>query len=277
MEKPYQRYGVTKTRLGLLLDHLIDVSKKQPSLFDRQQFIKITRLGNTSTADKLKDMVTFGLISKQDRSNYIINPLMHAIVKGGSERTSAIKTAIKKISLWDQLLNKAIDAKTDKNSFKSAIKSITNVGDKQIAEDIDWLWYAYTEDISCIDKTPPFSIYSEIFGKAEITQRSSDVQNNRNLQENEMDTSIPRGLQDHQIIEPTAKIILEQPAEHPKKEQTAEKHPQLILHKPRSKYGFIEYQEHRFEIKDELSYGFAEQIMRKIKKDLEEQGVKLEL
>jgi hypothetical protein len=43
-------------------------------------------------------------------------------------------------------------------------------------------------------------------------------------------------------------------------------------------YGKIEYKGHQFVINDELSYGFAEQIMRKIKKDLEmEFGAALEL
>lgn len=270
MQSRYGEYSIVITRLGLIIDHLIEVSKKYPTVFNRDQFMEITGLGQSSTADKLKDFELYGLVHRnKNRKNrtYTISKLGQAIIRGGDERTSAIDTVVKSVPLWDQLL-KTIGKKPNKTAFANAFKQITKVDDKILSENIGRLWYAYTDDISCMTKSPPFSKWSSVFRETRIPARVLGPSIKHVTPQKEEMAEIPEPTEKTQASEPTTQSL--------EKEKNVETTEERLPRLP-SKYGVIEYKGHRFDIKDELSYGFAEHMMKRIKKDLEhELGVQFE-
>jgi hypothetical protein len=149
----YQK-AIVYTRLGLGSDHLIEVGTHHPSTFTRYQFSEITKSGASSTGDKLRDMALYGLITKSGNT-YKITENGHAIINGGSERSSAILAAINNVPLWAHLM-KSIGKTPKKETFDKAIKEIPQYANLD-AETLDNLWKAYNYDISCITKSPPFS------------------------------------------------------------------------------------------------------------------------
>jgi hypothetical protein len=257
METKYGEYSIVFTRLGILIDHLIEVSKKYPTTFNRKQFVEITQLKPTSTLAKLQSMEQFKLVQSSG-SNYAITPLGQMIIRGGSERTKAIETVVRSVPLWNHLIN-TVGKTPDKLKFSAAIKQITNVDDKILKENLDRLLYAYTDDVSCITRTPPFSKYSVIYSKSGASKAlgPSTVNAAPPL------TAVVPELKPTDI-EHTAHSVI----------HMDEGNGTTVLDGDKStNYGIIEYKGHKFEINDDLSYGFADQIMKKIKKDLERDGV----
>ena len=260
------RYGdvpIIFTRLGLAIDHLIEVSKKYPSTFTRAQFVEVTNLKPTSTADKLRDMELYGLI-RRNNAIYTISESGKKIIVGSPERSSEILAAINKIPLWAHLI-KTIGKNPDRNTFDKSIKGFGHYGNLSI-ETLDQLWYAFTDDLSCITKSPPFSKWSSMVRKSATSHpRIPGPSINHTVQQKKEMIVIPEPAVKTQNTESTI-----QNAEEEEKIEKTESH------KSTPNYGVIEYKGHQFEINDDLSYGFAEQIMKKIKKDLENKGVEFE-
>lgn len=250
MAPDLEQYGLTNTRVGLLLDHLMTIGEKFQGLFVRRQFAE--EIGARVTSDgpnnKLKDMVKVGLLVKVDRG-YVISELGKGIINSGTGRTALIGKVIHNLPVWDKLLSQ-IGPEPDKTVFAKAFKELTDADDAFINENLGRLWYAYTDDVGCIKRSPPYSKWSMILKRSTKPQQ-------------------------------TIKIVPPQPKNNSNLISSIEKETRIStpakLKSPIT-YGTIEYKGHKFVINDELSYGFAEQIMRKIKKDLEtELGVSLEL
>jgi len=265
------RYGnvpIIFTRLGLAIDHLIEVSKKYPTSFTRAQFVEITGLKATSTADKLRDMELYGLIHRNN-TTYMISESGKAIISGNSDSPSKILATINKIPLWAHLIT-TIGKTPNKDVFEKTVKALPHYGNLD-EETLNQLWYAFTDDLSCINKSPPFSKWSSTVRKSGPNQpRIPEPPSKQTLSAIKETVVIPSPTVKPQNPELTVHTI--------NKEETNEKTEKPSL-KPEStlNYGVIEYKGHRFEINDDLSYGFAEQIMIKIKKDLERHmGVKFE-
>ena len=135
---------------------------------------------------------------------------------------------------------------------------LTNIGEqvpaKQIVRIVRMNKLRDTGDIACITKTPPYSKVSSNLGKKRIPKRiQSFVDTGVNLQreaapQQTINTSLTKSSGEETRVKPTE--------ETPQKYQST------------SNYGIIEYEGHRIEIKDDLSYAFAVQIMKKIKKEL---------
>jgi hypothetical protein len=178
MNQTYGDYVITETRLGLLLDHIITVGKKYPVSFDKKQFTESIGATPSSNgpADKLRDMIRYGLLSKNNQK-YIISDLGKAVIHGGIERANAIDTIIRKIPLWVKL-NDAVGPKPKIDAFTKAVKQITHADNGVIKKNINSLWNAFSKDIACKTKTPPYSNVSAILGKRRIpkdVQKSPDT------------------------------------------------------------------------------------------------------
>jgi hypothetical protein len=171
----YNEYSYPVSRLDILLDHLITIGKKYPLSFNRKEFSEA--IGATPTSNgpetKLKDMVEFGLISKNDQI-YVITDLGKAIIKN-EDRTNAIEKIIKQIALWD-LLYQRVGKKPTKDAFAVAFQQITHAENDVINRDLIRLWNSYTNDFACSTKTPPYSTRSAILGKQRISQSKKNRQ-----------------------------------------------------------------------------------------------------
>ncbi len=173
MRQVWGKYIIPRKRLSILLDHLITIMKTYPSYtFSRDEFVKAIGLSHSSSGpdEKIVSMEQFGLITKDRFSNkYIVSELgKDVIVSHGNERIIAIEKVIRNIPLWDQLL-KIVGTDVTNEKFVPAFKAITEVTDNEIVENLTQLKYAYTDDIACIQKNPPFSTWSIKVGKPRQT------------------------------------------------------------------------------------------------------------
>jgi hypothetical protein len=158
------RFGnvpIIYTRIGLLADNLIEVSKKYPTVFTRNQFVEIIGSKPTSTADKLRDMVSYGLIIRNN-DTYTISESGQAIIKGSpAERSSKIEIALNKCPVWNYLIT-TVGKRPNRDVFDRVLT--THYG-KINSEILENLWNAYKQDISSISSAPPFSKWSAIVRK----------------------------------------------------------------------------------------------------------------
>ncbi len=192
MERGYGEYAVTGTRLGILLDHLTAVDKKYSGAFDRKQFTDVIGASPTSNgpAEKLKDMVEFGLLLK-DTWGYVITDIGKAAIHGeGVEKNATIEKIIRTIPLWNQLLN-AIGNNPDRKVFLQAFERIVHLNEPISKRNLDRLWHAYLEDISCITKTPPYSRGSALLGRQKNLKVSSKLKIKKSLEKNVLQSKIP--------------------------------------------------------------------------------------
>ena len=163
----YNEFSYPVSRLDILLDHLITVSKKYPSSFNRKEFTEM--IGATPASNgpqsKLLDMIEFGLLSKNDQT-YTITDLGNKVIQN-VERTATIEKIIRKIPLWDQIFQRA-GKKPTKDEFVTVFQQITHAETTIITRDSSRLWNSYISDLSCLTKTPPYSTRSAILGKQRI-------------------------------------------------------------------------------------------------------------
>lgn len=183
------RVKVPDVRLSILLDHLIALDKVYPtSSFKLSQFKEAMGLSRRSSgpARKISEMRQFGLlVQEREGHKYIISDLGKTIVNGTiSERADAIEKAIRNIPLWDQLIKVVgYKDKVEGETFGAAVKKITGVSDEELASQILNITFAYTEDISCIGKNPPFSKWSRRVGERKKTRSPQSDQSNIRSQE----------------------------------------------------------------------------------------------
>jgi len=163
----YNEYSYPVSRLDILLDHLIAVSKKYPLSFNRMEFT--AEIGATPASNgpqsKLTDMIEFGMLNKNDQT-YTISDWGKSVIQN-VERSATIEKMVRKIPLWDQLFQK-VGKKPTKDEFAKAFQQITRVDAAVITKDLTRIWNSYTGDFSCLNKTPPFSTRSAILGKKRI-------------------------------------------------------------------------------------------------------------
>ncbi len=245
MDRIVGKCRIPGIRLGILLDHLIALYKVYPNdEFTRNQFRDALNLkpGSSGIADKVKDMLAFGLLEKDEKElkYYLSVPLGKNVVNStDTERPLIIERIVAHIPLWDQfiaLFNK--DTNIGDLKFISALKEVAGVVDlpeKRMAH-IKW---AYIEDVKCINKRPPYSKFSKNIGKIHIYPKSREIQ----------------------IALPAIK------------EQSTK--PATITNIPHKGYKVSsEYGEFQIWVRDEPSYLVALQMLTAIKKDLESNGVK---
>jgi hypothetical protein len=172
----YGSYTVPAARVGIVLDHLREVAKNHSISFSKEEFIHDIGAVPSSNgpADKLRDMIQYGLIMRDDHGLYKITDLGKAAISDTVEEKSlAITNVIRNVPLWDKL-STSLGTKTTMELFANAVKQIVGLDDKEFAENIHRLWYAYTEDIKCITKTPPYSSKSAILGKRRVPKHQEN-------------------------------------------------------------------------------------------------------
>ena len=237
MEKRYGKFTVTGTRLGILLDHVIAVNREHSGAFDRKQFTEVIGASPTSNgpAEKLNDMIDFGLLSKDDRG-YAITDLGGASIHSDKvERIAAIEKIIRKIPLWDLLLD-SIGQNPDRETFAQALEQNLPNEDVPVTRNLDRLWHAYLEDVSCITKTPPYSKGSALLGRQK-NMRGHSSKNVKSPKKNatQFETSIEQNQMTDTPKDRTSSI-----------EHGLFKEPLII-----------EFGSMKFEVKDPLSIRFA--------------------
>jgi hypothetical protein len=158
-------YTIPAGRIGKVLDHLITVVKNHPSSFTKADFVREIGAAPKSNgpADKLRDMISYGLIEDKVQM-YVITELgKSAISKDPNERPKSIERIVRNIPLWNLLIN-ASGFKQPFDVFsKNAHKIIAN--DPTLDNSLHQLYNAYIEDITCISKTPPYTKVSKNLGK----------------------------------------------------------------------------------------------------------------
>ena len=264
------------TRLGLECDHIIEVGKKYPTKFTRSQFSQVTRLGSSSTGDKLRDMEDYGLVQRDDTTfYYTITKIGLAIIAGGVERKSAILAAINNVPLWAQLIN-SIGRTPSQETFDKTIKGLPQYAHFD-RETLNKLWFAYNYDISCLTKEPP---YSEWTLKARKPRR-------KHLQRQEplIEHNIPI---EEEKVEPTEPTVITQTAEQTLQSNDQEKTEEipsvennekitvvsqdligLAEYLPSTEKVTFEFGRVRFELKDESSIALAKVLINVKEKGLQ--------
>jgi len=195
--------------------------------------------------------VAYGLIIKSDQ-RYLITELGRSAVGGSAtERPRAIEKVIRNIPLWNLLLNNIGSSPTNE-SFVSAVKKIIT-DDPNLEKHLNRLLFAYKEDISCITKIPPYSKRSANLGNPRIHKRDATaIVSKPDLQKDRLTP---------QILE--TKPSTSQDGNQEMIYANIQKNNEFNLN-----FGVIEYRGHRVEIKDDLTYAFAAQMMKKIRHDL---------
>ncbi len=160
MRTRWGSYTIPRSRLSLLLDHLMVLMDAYPQgIFTRLEFVQALNLSKSSGGPdhKLSSLQQYGLILRKSADHYALTidastllPFTHPI---------SIEKIVRHIRLWDKLLD-SIGTEFDDAKFVSAINTITGVPDNEITSELSSLKYAYTDDIACINKTPPFSAWS---------------------------------------------------------------------------------------------------------------------
>ncbi len=254
--------AIVYTRLGLIIDHLIEVSKKYPSSFTRAQFAEVTKLKESSTGDKLRDMEKYGLINRND-SNYTISASGQAILSGGTARQSEILTAINKVPLWAHLI-KLIGKTPERDLFNRTVKGIPEYINLN-TEVLGNLWFAYNYDISCITKSPPFSDWSSKVHKSALTQYKFPPDFPQEIEKSMPPESIIKTQLKNQPTEEVKEIKTPVETSHKKEEvmEMSQDRTNNILMVPDISTVplFIEFGSVRFEAKDPRSIAFARALL----------------
>jgi hypothetical protein len=239
--------SIPRSRLGILLDTMIVLNNEYPSSdFNKTQFTESLGLSPKSSGPdhKISDMILFGLLTKGEKGQQIaITNLGKKIINTtGIERTSAIEEAVKKIPLWEKLLN-SIGEDTENENFTVTVKTLTGLDDDEIQEKISGLKFAYKEDIGCIKRSPPYSVWTRNTNKPKKTRATDNNKfNNSN-----------RG------------------------ETQTQKMADGIQFQPVRGYRITsDYAGFQIEVKDSNTYSVALQMLNSIKNELEKQGVKFE-
>jgi hypothetical protein len=232
MERFVGNYYIPKIRLGILLDHLINLDKIYPHTpFTKEQFRIALNLGMKSSGiqDKIRDMIYFGLIKLEKHEVYSISELgKNILIASDTERPNEIKKAIKSVPLWHELLD-ALD-KPNSEPFIQTLQKIIGIHDNSKIEKLEKIKWAFNEDFKCVSKRPPYSILSKNIGKV----RPAYLKLNSSIPNNKI-----------KKIEPTASLM-------------------------------IHYRDYNIPVIDELSYKMAEEILKKIRLDLEKNDSKYE-
>jgi len=242
----WEQYIIPRTRLAILLDSLIELHKSYPKEpFTRSEFVLTLHLSLSSGGPdhKLISLRQFGLIDRDvTQTKYIITDLGRTIVSSdGSERVVSIEKAIKKVAIWDHLLKTVGTVVTD-DKFIPAFKSFTGASDNEIEENIAWLKSAYTSDIACINRTPPFSEWTARVSKRQKRSHGSNAPLNK----------------------------------APRKEHIIN-FPQDLTHFAIKEKLTVEYGSFKFEVKDESTFMMAMLLLLARKNELVRQGLTSEI
>jgi hypothetical protein len=161
----FGEYHIPAARAGKVLDHLITVVKNHPASFTKADFVREIGAVVTSNgpADKLRDMIAYGLIVDNVQTYGITELGKVAISVNAKERSSAVEKVVRNIPLWNLFINASGIKQTFDTFKKNAHQFITN--DPNLDTNIHRLYTAFVEDVACISKTPPYTKISKNLGK----------------------------------------------------------------------------------------------------------------
>lgn len=267
----FSNIPTVQTRVGLVSDNLIEVGAVRPATFNRFQFMDITKSKNTSARDKLRDLVFYGFIA-QNNNVYTITSLGHSIISGTPEqRTAAIQTAIKRNPVWNYIIEKTGTLNPSRDIFEKLIKERYGNVEPTVLEN---LWNAFKYDVSCTTKEPPFSDWLSAV-------RSSPYVNKTTAPapvpvETPEQTTRP-------IITPESSLTLQ----HDNIQQSdnfKDKTKEGAVPTPSEAHnggewpnpGKVEYRGHVVVVTDDLTAKFAENLVKKMIKDLKRKGVEFD-
>jgi|SRR5271157_1075469 len=259
------RYGdapIIYTRVGICADTLMETGKAFNNGLTRDKFMEITKIKITSARDKLRDMERYGFIQQTPNGTYVLTDQGKAILSGGLQRSSAIQAAINKSPLWKQLVA-TIGKTPDRTLFDKTVRSISSLSNID-AESLYNLWSAYNSDIQCLTKSPPFAsrpfvrnFISQSHIPSEYSGESTPIAPpTQNIEPDDSQRSNAVGSGNKENITTSLKT-------HPNEEQ---------LPAP----GKVDYRGHVVVVTDDLTAGFAEDLVKKMIKDLKRKGVEFD-
>lgn len=277
MSSRFGNIPVINTRIGLLMDNLIEVSKKHPSVFTRNQFVEIIGSKPTSTADKLRDMVSYGLILRSG-DKYTISESGQAIIRGSpAERSSKIEVALNRCPVWNYLIT-TVGKRPNRDVFNNAL--VTHYG-KINSEILENLWNAYKQDISSVSGAPPFSKWSAIVRKpinpqpTGFTPPDEDIVEQKEeivvIAESPIKTQIEPVIQPTDQVRPTELSIQTETEANPLEDElkSSEKITKvsqdligLAKYLPSTEKITIEFGSVKFELRDESSIELAKVLIQ---------------
>jgi len=176
------RYGdapIIYTRVGVILDTLIDTGKEHDQGFSRDRFVAVTGLKESSVRDKLRDMALYGLIQTAGGNLFTITDTGRSIIHGSANKKSVIEYLVKRSKLWDHIISQ-IGFTPERNAFDTVVKlypQLNNIDN----ESLDNLWSAFNADVGCIEKNPPYATRKStgrIIAKPQISSQQISDQNN---------------------------------------------------------------------------------------------------
>jgi|GEM_PF-4955733 len=256
-------------RLRMVLPELGRVyTQYKDTEITKQQIADAMKFESTSGSfnQKLSDLKNYGLL-KGGRDCFYITEFGLQVYS--THNIGLLEHARLNVPFWEYLSLKYNTQPTKENILAELVSLIGN--EKNAKEKLEWIFFAYSDDLK-------YSLNGPI---TEIpllkTEESSDTQKETALSVSEQTDSI---VIQSKVTKSTGPDELKgstnqtQKSDKPLENSTQSPDNQNggnILH------GVIEYRDYKFEIKDALSYTFAEQIMKTIKKELEVEGIKFDI
>lgn len=234
-------YRIPVVRLPTLLPHLIEIYRTFNSRdFSYEEFAQILKLKSTSSGipTKIFEMKNFGLLTESNKRLRITDLGMRLFTSNIEERQANLLKVIRKIPFWAILLDKR--GPNDDSIMEILLhdaKMDEIVAKVRLTEIRD----AFLKDISSINSFDPKITQPPLFPQGQPTE-------------------IP--VQDRQeaILTPIKEEMVEST---------------MAPDQDKIKMS-IDYGTHHMDIEDELTYRFAEQMMKAMRKELERRGVKFE-
>ena len=236
LETNYAGFIITGTRLRTALDTEIMLNEKTITSFNKEQFYAIT--GSAPSSHGPIDKLNDMVrfgLLSKTNQTFSITPLGEEFLKSSGGERAKI---IEKIIRNISLWNKLLDTvgkNPSLNTFSSQIRVITQASPELIDRNLTRLHSAYLGDIECINKSPPYGKVSPLIGR---TKESKPLHTS---------TSNNEFIEDYDVSD-----VIVEPIEMS-----------------------ITFGNQHIDIKDELTYRFAEQMMIVIKRELARRGVRL--
>jgi hypothetical protein len=175
-----------KYRNGRLFDHAIKIGAEHSGPFDRKTFAE--KIGaqpdSNGPGDKLRESVTIGIYNKDRHGSYVLSELGKKVIRDDiplNEKVEAKIQVTKNTPMFGKIFN-IIGVSGKKNEFISEVKKLFNIHDES---ELDKLWNKYNDDVSCVDKVPPYSKESPNLGKSRNRQQKIATPNIVEQQHNE--------------------------------------------------------------------------------------------
>jgi len=236
LETMYGEYVITGTRLRTALDTEIMLKKNSLPSVNKEEFYKITRSAPSSHGPVDKlNDMVRFGLRTKNNQNYVITTLGEEFLKSDGEERAKI---VERIVRNIPLWNKLLDnigRNPSLDAFSDQVRAITQAKPDIIDRNLTRLYSAYIGDVECTHKSPPYGKVSPLLGRTKETKQLLHVP---------------------EVFTPLENFDISEAISDPVDMS-------------------ITFGDHRVDIKDELTYRFAEQMMVMIKRELARRGVRI--